>query len=609
MYKKIAVLLSLVLVFLLVSPVNAGETNLQYEKNETVRVKSDAYGNVDTITVENLLKTDGKEGRIVDYSILSDIKNTKGDEEYKIDDSGYLIWDNQNENITYKGTTDKSLPVDVKVTYFLDDKEISAEDILGKSGKVKIRFDYTNNTLKTIDGYDVHVPFLCVSALTLPTEHFKNVKTNSGKIIDSDDSAMVLTTTVPGLKEDLNLSQFDFAKDIELEDYAEVEMDATDFELELTATIVTTVGINEIDELDDVNDLIDGMRKLTDASSLILDGTKELNKGMSSMVTYFNQYFSGVSALDNGLNSINQSLKVLTSQKKSLDSELSVINENVDTFKEILNDIEVSDEQSQNIKQYLNQLIKDSQSLTQTIQSIENLISQTKDYQEAVEDIKNDINNIDLNQTKNQIIGIIDEDKSLTDEQKTNLKKQIQNIDASSSLDSIKNKVNNLPTLTIPDVDFTIFNNLIKDMQLQQEELESLLKYINNTDLNAVVKELSNSMNQVSLLINGVSGLSNAIDQLYNATQQLSKGSNSLVKNQDALSNGLNAMSNATATLSSSYAQFDEGIQKLNGDELEQLLNRFKAIQKAEKQYDNYSGKSNNCECSVMFIYETEEIK
>lgn len=41
--------------------------------------------------------------------------------------------------------------VDVEIKYPLDGKEISANDLAGKSGKVKIRFDYENNSKKTVD--------------------------------------------------------------------------------------------------------------------------------------------------------------------------------------------------------------------------------------------------------------------------------------------------------------------------------------------------------------------------------------------------------------------------------------------------------------------------
>ena len=47
----------------------------------------------------------------------------------------------QGEDISYEGTSNQQLPVTTKVTYYLDGKEIKPEDLAGKSGKVKIRFD------------------------------------------------------------------------------------------------------------------------------------------------------------------------------------------------------------------------------------------------------------------------------------------------------------------------------------------------------------------------------------------------------------------------------------------------------------------------------------
>ena len=48
------------------------------------------------------------------------------------------------------GKSNGQLPVDVKITYYLDGQEIAPENLAGKSGKVKIRFDYTNNSKKTV---------------------------------------------------------------------------------------------------------------------------------------------------------------------------------------------------------------------------------------------------------------------------------------------------------------------------------------------------------------------------------------------------------------------------------------------------------------------------
>lgn len=134
---------------------------------------------VKKITVKDWLRRNG-DGEIIDFSNLQDIKNTEGDEEYTQNADGTITWENKGEDISYEGTSNQQLPVTTKVTYYLDGKEIKPEDLAGKSGKVKIRFDYTNNESRTvnIDSKDVgvKVPFLAASMLMLPGDKFKNVK-------------------------------------------------------------------------------------------------------------------------------------------------------------------------------------------------------------------------------------------------------------------------------------------------------------------------------------------------------------------------------------------------------------------------------------------------
>ena len=148
-------------------------------KEETVYVNANADGSEDQITVSNWLKNAGTEKNLKDESELKDIKNVKGDEEFT-QSGNKLTWQTEGEDIYYQGTTTKEPPVSVKFTYYLDGKEIKPEDLAGKSGKVKIRFDYTNNESRTvnIDGKDVgvKVPFLAASMLMLPGDKFKNVK-------------------------------------------------------------------------------------------------------------------------------------------------------------------------------------------------------------------------------------------------------------------------------------------------------------------------------------------------------------------------------------------------------------------------------------------------
>lgn len=115
------------------------------DKDESVYLISDANGNVNKTIVVDHLKNKDKKDTLEDASNLSDIENVKGKE--KFTQSGdKLTWQAGGKDIYYQGTATEEPPVTQKVTYYLDGKEISPEDLAGKSGKVKIRFDYKNTT-------------------------------------------------------------------------------------------------------------------------------------------------------------------------------------------------------------------------------------------------------------------------------------------------------------------------------------------------------------------------------------------------------------------------------------------------------------------------------
>ena len=119
-------------------------THIENDKQETVYARADAYGNITSSEVEVVLKSEGSEP-IEDVTELSDIRNMVGDETFTLN-GNELVFENKGEDIHYKGKSDKTLPVTLKITYYLNDSEIKAEVLKGKSGKLKMRFDYQNNT-------------------------------------------------------------------------------------------------------------------------------------------------------------------------------------------------------------------------------------------------------------------------------------------------------------------------------------------------------------------------------------------------------------------------------------------------------------------------------
>ena len=172
------------------------------DKSETVYAKANADGTVTETTVEAVLKArDG--ATIPDVAALRDIINKEGDEEYTTGADNALTWQNSGSAITYEGKSDAALPVTTRVTYYLNGVETAPDDLAGQSGRVRIRFDYTNHTRETVtvDGqeYTGSVPFTAITAVILDGDKFSNVEADNGKVMELDGQTAVLGTVMPGL--------------------------------------------------------------------------------------------------------------------------------------------------------------------------------------------------------------------------------------------------------------------------------------------------------------------------------------------------------------------------------------------------------------------------
>ena len=300
------------------------DSSAEKDKTETVYIKSDAEGNTKEITVETVLKHPSDGSDIQDQSNLKDIRNTKGDEEYTKGSDGNLIWENHGEDISYKGTSDAELPVRVKVSYYLDGEQISPKELAGKSGQVKIRFDYENTSTGTVTvknkAYQVQTPFLVMSALVLPSDIFSNIQVTNGKLMNMNDQNLVIGYAMPGLTDSLQLSGYEVTEDIDIPEYVEVTADAKDFELEFTASIITPGLLEELDtdDLKDADDFADGMDDLKDGVDDLDEGVGELYDGLKEFDDYLDEYTSGVKALRDAMNQVRDGAGQLTVNNKGL---------------------------------------------------------------------------------------------------------------------------------------------------------------------------------------------------------------------------------------------------------------------------------------------------
>lgn len=241
---------------------------------------------------------------------------------------------NGNETLN-KTESSENAPVTMKVTYKLDGKEIKPEDLAGKSGKVTIRFDYTNNQKKTvtINGkkQTVVVPFTMITGMMLPTDVFSNVEVTNGKLTKVGDNIVAVGMTMPGLKDTMNLKFNDKSLDLDIPEYFELTADVKNFSLDMTMSVATSNLLSDMNAdditLDDLKKTVaslddaatqladgtvtlqDGTQQLSDAIPALTDGVDQLNTGASSLKDGIYAYADGAASAYEGSVSLNDNMK------------------------------------------------------------------------------------------------------------------------------------------------------------------------------------------------------------------------------------------------------------------------------------------------------------
>lgn len=312
-------------------------------KDETVYVLANADGTVQKIIVSDWIKNKSLEGKINDVTELKDIENVKGDEEYTLGGNNTCVWDAQGNDIYYQGTIEKELPVNVMVSYKLDGKNVSYNELAGKSGKVTIRFDYKNNQYEKvkINGEDetVYVPFVMLTGMLLDNSNFTNVEVSNGKVINDGDRIAVIGFALPGLQESLGIDK----DKLEIPSYVEITADVTDFSLGNTVTLAANTLFSEIDteKINSISDLTDSMDELNNAMARLIDGSSSLYGGLCTLldrsgelINGINQLADGAAKLKDGAYSLDEGADKLYEGIKALSSGLDTLSSNNDRLNE-----------------------------------------------------------------------------------------------------------------------------------------------------------------------------------------------------------------------------------------------------------------------------------
>ena len=620
-----------------------------YTKDETVYSKLDASGsNYKTIVSTHIENTENEE-LIKDLSDLLNVKNTSGDETFTQDGSTFT-WNANKNDIYYQGESQKDLPIECKVKYELDGKELSANEIAGKSGKVKITLQYTNKEERTVtvNGKKVkmYVPFVVVAGTIVKNENNQNITISNGKVIDDGTKTTVIGMAMPGLQESLGVS----VDEVEIPSNIEITMDATDFETNgifsyVTPKVLEEEDIKAFDKLDEIyaqlNTLQSSMNQIQEGANTLKDGAEtyseksqefnnamnQVSEGVSSVNSNYSQIDTGITtinqgstSLKNGAEQLNAGIGELSSQLTSMPDSIEALYAGSTQVLNGLNDTQANGKTTPGLVTGVNTIVESLQTSNEGLNTaLENLSAISQGTIDALT-----ANNKTLKAVQ-QALGATEEAKAANKTMIENLEKQIKaNETIIAKYKQYKARAE------------TQKQELAKKVSSSKESLTTVTKGMTTlrnamTQVNAGLGQLNTASKKLPDALNQLSAGSKS---LVSGTKTLSAGANKLSKGSTALKSGIQTLDTSTQQLTTANGQLTEGAKTLsdgattlaegiqtfneqgikkicnyiNGD-LRDVAERTEKLTELSKEYNNFTMLNNGNEGEVKFIMIIDAVK
>lgn len=587
------------------------------EKTETVYSVLNSDGSISDTIVSSWLHDEDGINNIKETLNLTDVKNIKSNEKPSKNGNTYT-WNAKGNDVYYEGTATKQLPVSVKLRYELDGQEMSAKDMEGKSGHLKLTISFTNNysEVKNINGKSIviHPSYLAGGMLNMSTGNFTNVKCESGKIVNDGTNEMLAFANIPGLNETLRSAGLDKVNNqLGISDDVTVEADVNNFDLgSIMVGMTNEIDlVSELGEIGSVSELTDGIDQLMDADDQLIDGSKQLYDGttqlkegiaplssaypqIETLTNAFDQLHDGTTTLSTGLNQYTAGVDQLNVVSKQNLYKLSM---GATTLNTSLNNKES--------KSQLNQLVQGSQALDAGIQNLNEQVNgddsmlkpdMVKNLTEALKTTNEQVGKLGqvLNDLQDQEGAFVDLSNQIT--------KASENINKLGTLQtSFKEVTDGASAIITADneqiksVDDQLAAIRTKEINALNASIEALKNAANavpeddTTGAKAKIEEQINALESQKATLGDASSLSVTLKDL----SQCQAGIDKIVADSKETLEELNAVYNSSKTdiknLSTKLDEAKKSIEVLNGvmkqlnengitsEEFEKKVNTLKA--------------------------------
>lgn len=552
--------------------------------------------------------------------------------------------------------SENRMPLSMEISYTLDGKEISAEELAGKSGHVVIRCTYTVNQyeMAEVQGKKekIYVPFAVAAGTILDGAHFQNVTVSSGRVIDDGSRCVVAGIAFPGLSEDLKLEDGP-------SNYVEIEADVTDFALDGIYSIATNEIFSDInvDDVTALDDLREAMDKMTEAMEALMDGSAalynglaelyeksgDLQNGISALQAGAAQLLEGTTALRDGANSLRDGAANLTNGLNTLSSKnTELVNGAAQVFNTLLAEANrqlaasglsvptlTIDNYSQVLGGVTASLNPDAVS-GQVYSAVYDAVAAEVKKNEAA--IRAGV----TQEVQKQVFASVLQAAGLDESQYNGMSaEQKQAIDSAVEAQMQSEQIKQTIEAAVAAQEKQLIEQNMQSPDIVNKIAEETANAANRVNEGAgKITALRAQLDSYNTFYQGLIAYTNGVAQAGSGAQQLSAGAEQLAAGAESLNEGAAALKDGMDTLAGGSAALIDGVSRLKKGAMElrdglttfneegiskltealdgnyeELLARMQAMTQVSRSYHSYTNGDSVTGGTVKFIYKTSEIR
>ncbi len=580
------------------------------EKEEVVYIMTEASGQVDSVNVVNIF---GK-GDITDYGNYSSVKMLTSTEPIS-QDGDTITFSSEADRIYYQGTLeDAKIPWNIDISYTLDGKKISPEDLAGRSGALEIRIKITENTACKNDYYD---SYALQAAVTLDTDLCKNIKAEGATQANVGSDKQLSYTILPGKGLDATISA-----------------DVTDFEMDAITINGIKLDLNlDIDDaelMDKVSEIMDASKRINDGSKAVNDGVLKLSDGGRDLSEGADSLYSATGSLDDGITSLQKGVTTLQSGLNTLNSKSADLKNGSTQVKDALLKIQSG---LAGVSMSTDQLAKLTGSSSAIKEGIDNLHRGAVElqaglsyqaYKAAMQ--QNSLNIDDLQKNNAATIEALKKqiDSTADENQKESLQQVVKLLQAnnyaidgtqgyftqvSAGADSLVNGLAELNTnYQTFHAEIVKLAGSLSEMATNMATLKSGIDTLvtNYSSLDSGISEYTSG---VATIVAGYSNLVNGTNSLASGSKELLEGTGNLKDATASLKDGIDVLSDGTNELHDGTDEFYNKTSDMDSQVEDSIDDMLASISGEETEVISFVSDKNTNVSSVQFVIKTAAIE